>query len=140
MTHNPDRVTRACVFPAYTYDFTDVEEKELNRLATSHKVELKGGLCQYGEPWLPFWRLQMSGSPQDVDSVEEWICNGFLSKIVSLLKYGVRLPVDSQTFYSQHQQSGPVKDIVSQTNTTARKDPEESISLAGHFPDCMHRV
>ena len=79
----------------------------------------------------------MSGLPENVDHIETWICNGYFSNDPSywVFKYGVRFPVDCQRFHILHEQSGPVKDILSETGTAVKQEssPVEAIYITGHF-------
>ena len=131
---NPSRVNRACIFPSFEYTN---KKYGLLSFAKSHNVtlSLKDKIKISRHP--PYGRLVMKGSPQDVDSMEEWIYDTFVGDDpeCKYFKYGVYLPVDNQLCYSLRRQSGQVKDILSQTSTSARKDHDESVWIAGHFTE-----
>ena len=133
MNPSRTRVTRACIFHAHdAHDVAVRKENKLVRLARSLNVTLTVNRCSN-----PCWHLEMSGLPESVDHLETWICYGYFSNSPSRWKfqYGVCLPIDSQSFHILHQQSGPVKDILSKTGTAVKQEssPVEAIYITGHF-------
>ena len=122
----PSRVTCTCTFPSAVYTH---KKDELKSLAADRNVTLTGDTDHMP---FPYGRLNMTGAPHDVTSIEEWIHNEVVGNDANLrgLKYGVYLSVASGLFNILSEEDRQA--IFSQTGTDLDQD-KHGIYVAGSY-------